>query len=81
MKLNTAWRFVTKTHPIISAIVFAVLVAALDVVTGTKLRVFPLYYIPVALVAASYSRATGVVAAFIGSAIWAVFRISILLTQ
>lgn len=72
MSGSSVWRFVTQTHPLIAAVVLAILVGTVDALTGTRLRVYPLYFIPVALVASSYSRASGVVAAVVGSGVWAI---------
>jgi diguanylate cyclase (GGDEF)-like protein len=65
-------RFLTQTHPLATAGVLVILISIVDAATGTNLRVFPLYFIPLALVAASQSRTSAVVAAVIGSGFWAV---------
>ena len=47
-----------------------VLIGALDYYTGVELRVFPLYYAPIALLAWHYGRTGASIAAVLGGAIW-----------
>ena len=49
-----------------------VLIGALDYYSGVELRVFPLYYGPIALLAWHYGRSGASIAAALGGAIWVV---------
>lgn len=59
-------------HPLVSAVVFTVAIAALDYFSGVYLRIFPLYFVPISFIASERSlRATWGAAAII-SIVWAV---------
>ncbi len=54
------------------AIIGVVVIGVVDYVTGYEIRVFPLYFLPVALVAARISRTSAVLLSGLGAAAWAV---------
>src|SRR5690606_14757445 len=68
------WKWVTRTHPLLGASLLTIAVGFLDHVTGTELRVFPLYFVPLALVAGSQSRGRALTAALALTAVWAVLN-------
>lgn len=64
----------TPTRAIGTAVVcslLVVLVGAIDYATGFEARVFPLYYLPIALGALKVSRAAGLVLAGLSTVLWA----------
>jgi diguanylate cyclase (GGDEF)-like protein len=65
-----AWA--TREHPVLAACVLTALIAPLDYTTGTELRLYPLYFIPLALVARAGTRLQSAAAAAGLSSVWAV---------
>ena len=61
-----------RTTAIVSAcILFVTLIGFLDYATGIDLRIYPFYYLPIAIGAYSISRRFGLLLAAISSALWA----------
>lgn len=65
------WGWMTRTQPLLVAVLLTGIVAVLDKVTGTELRLFPLYFIPLSLIAGSRSMKISVVAATGLTGVWA----------
>jgi diguanylate cyclase (GGDEF)-like protein len=65
------WRGATRRHPLLTALLVTVLVVPLDYVSGTDLRLFPLYFIPLSLVAGSHSTRQALATAVALAGVWA----------
>lgn len=61
-----------RKHPVLAACALTALIAPLDHTTGTELRLYPLYFIPLALVARAGTRLQSAAAAAGLSSVWAV---------
>lgn len=69
-----AWRWATRKHPLFVALCLASVVAVLDYTTGVALRLFPLYFIPLSLIAGAYSTKQSLAAAFGLTGVWAILN-------
>lgn len=65
------WGWMTRTQPLLVAALLTGVVAILDNVTGTELRLFPLYFIPLSLIAGSRSTKFSVATAMGLTGVWA----------
>lgn len=63
---------VAKKHPWLISLALSVGIAFVDYATGTRLRLFPLYFIPLAIVAGARSRKQAIGAAGALTAMWAI---------
>ena len=53
-----------------AAMLMMIVIGWLDFFSGTELRVFPLYYAPISLLAWNAGRAAALIAAFVSAAVW-----------
>lgn len=68
------WHWATRKHPLFVALCLTSVVAVLDYVTGVALRLFPLYFVPLSLVAGAYSTRQSLATAFGLAGVWAVLN-------
>lgn len=64
-------RFLAR-HTLLAAFVAVLVIALLDVVSGLHLRLFPLYFLPLTIVAVHRSRRASLLAVLLISLVWAV---------
>jgi len=68
---STLLKWTLRERPVLVAAVVTLLVGVIDYVTGTGLRVFPLYFVPLGLIAGSQAQKHALGAALLLTAVWA----------
>jgi len=65
-------RRLDPTRAVVWAVLLTIAIGSLDYVTGVRLRLFPLYFLPVALIAVGRSWRGALLGALMGTTAWAV---------